>query len=86
MLVVNYEAEGQRPPFFNTSKLQVSSLTAPLKHIIAEEKKCISFIYCYSWFAGKNTVLNYSSNRQKHFPFRFALKHAVVVLFMLVSV
>lgn len=38
MLVVNYEAEGQRPPFFNTSKLQVSSLTAPLKHIIAEEK------------------------------------------------
>lgn len=38
MLVVNYEAKGRRPPFFNTSKLQVSSLTAPLKHIIAEEK------------------------------------------------
>lgn len=38
MLAVNYEAEGQRPPFFNTSKLQVSSITAPLKHIIAETK------------------------------------------------
>lgn len=45
MLVVNYDAEGQRPPFFNTSKLQVSSLTAPLKHIIAEEKNVfLSFI------------------------------------------
>lgn len=38
MLVVNYEAKGQRPPFFNTSKLQVSCVTAPLKHIIAGAK------------------------------------------------
>lgn len=45
MLAVNYEAKGQRPPFFNTSKLQVSSVTAPLKHIIAETKHVfLSFI------------------------------------------